>query len=155
MGENNRQYRISLDDFLLLMVQEQGGVFSAKSARKYLDSLISVMLQQLKLNDSVYVYNLGTFYLREYGGEIRKMGDVRNGGTINRFLDPKLHIGFTPAKIFERAVNDNDFKIVKNKTTRKYTAKEKKEIHNERRRKPRKCMDELFCEMTNELEGKK
>ena len=152
MEENKggRPARLSLDDFLLLMAQEKGGGSSPASMRKYLDTLVNVMLDQLKLNDSVYIYNLGTFSLRGDGGTIRKMGDVQNGGSVTRFIKPKLHIGFRASAAFEKAVNENDFKIVKKKTTRRYTSKERIAVRNERRRKPRKCMDEIFCEMVNE-----
>lgn len=45
--------------------------------KRYLVGFQNVILEQLKLNEEVYIHNFGTFYLRQSGGDIRTMGDMK------------------------------------------------------------------------------
>lgn len=143
--------RLSIDDFFMLMASYVGGNTTPKSCRKQLEAMLKVILNQLKLNDEVYVHNFGTFYLRPYGGEIKNMGDPINGGTVQRFIKPRVHIEFKPTSMIEKAVNENDFEFEDKKTRRKYKKSEYKEIRNERRRKPKPTMEDIFCDIVNDI----
>lgn len=151
-----RDSHIRLDDFLSLWATKVGHNSTTASMRRYLVGFQNVILEQLKLNDEVYVHNFGTFYLRNDGGTIRRMGDMKTKGkTVERFITPRISIVFNPSATLERAVNENDFEFVPKKSTKKYTTKkEAKDVYNKKRQKPKKCFDELFCEITNEINDK-
>jgi len=147
--------QLKLDELLLLIAVEQGCNTTPKTARKFLEAFEKVILAQLKLNEEVYIYNLGRFYLRPYGGTIRDMGDPLNGGTVRRYIKPKMQLGFDPAPIIERAINDNDFQYEDKKVVRRYKRTEYREIRNERRRKELPTAEELFCELGNKADKKR
>lgn len=155
MAKNDR---LKLNDFLSLWAFKCGSnKITEKTMRRYFNAFKSVILEQLKLNEEIYIYELGRFYLRPYGGDIRTMGDMKNKGkTIERFIKPRMVIAFDPSETLNRAVNEDNFEFVQKKTNRKYiTPKEATEVRNERRRIPKKSFEDLFCEMTNDIENKR
>ena len=147
--------QLRLDELLLLIAIENGVNTTPKTVRRFLESFEKVILSQLKLNDEISIYNLGRFYLRTSGGEVRNMGDPLNGGTVRRYMKPKLQLGFDPAPIILRAINDNDFQYEDKKTKRRYSRPEYREIRNERRRQEPPTAEELFCELGNKANSKR
>lgn len=150
-----RGNQLLLDELLLLIAIEQGGNTTPKSVRRFIESFEKVILAQLKMNEEIFVYNLGRFYLRPYGGEIREMGDPLNGGTVKRYINQRMQLAFDPAPIIERAINENDFQYEDKKTKRRYKIPEYREIRNERRRKPLPTDEELFCDLGNKANEKR
>lgn len=152
-----RDSHIRLDDFLSLWATKVGYTATTKSMRRYLVGFQNVILEQLKLNEEVYIHNFGTFYLRKSGGDIRTMGDMKTKGkTVERFIAPRMVIAFKPSSVLERAVNENNFEFVPKKSKKKYTTKvEAREVYNKKRRKPKKTFEELFCDITNEINDKR
>lgn len=152
-----RDSHLKLDDFLSLWASESGYQATNKSMRRYFNALKNVILKQLELNEEIYLQDIGTFYLRPSGGDIRTMGDMKTKGkTVERFIKPKMVIAFSPSATLERAVNENDFKFVAKKSNKKYTTKvEAREVYNKRRRKPKPTFEELFCDITNEINEKR
>ena len=148
-----RDSHIRLDDFLSLWATKVGRNATTASMRRYLVGFQNVILEQLKLNEEVYIHNFGTFYLRQAGGDIRRMGDMKTKGrTVERFLAPRLEIGFRPSGVLLQAINQNDFEFVPKKSKKKYTTKkEARDVYNKKRQKPKKSFEELFCDITNEI----
>ena len=149
-----RNSGIKLDDFCQSWSDKAGKSTSAESMKKYLVAFQNTILEQLKLNEEVYIYNFGTFKLRKYGGEIRTMGDMRTAGkTIERFIEPKLALDIKPSSKLLEAINENDFEYIKRKKPKKYaTKKEQRQAYNIKRQKPKKSFEELFCDITNIIE---
>jgi len=143
---------IKLEDFLMLWSQEVGNKTTNSTMRKYFKGFKNMILRQLKLNGEIYIQDIGTLYLREFGGEIRNMGDPLNGGTVKRFIAPRYQIGFRPSAMLERAVNENDFTFEAKPSKRKYTKYQYKEIRAERARKPKPTTEDIFCIISNKIE---
>ena len=152
--------RLGLNDFLILWAQQVGGTATPKVARKYLDGLHKLLLQELKMNEGeMWIYNVGKFYLREKGGYDRLMGDPLNGGTTRRYVNLSYDVEFEPAKQLLREINEGGFVMGKPKASprKKYnTDVERREAHNAPRRKPPKTIEALACDAINEaMERKK
>lgn len=152
--------RLGLNDFLILWAQQVGGTASPKVARKYLDGLHKLLLQELKMNEGeMWIYNFGKFYLREKGGYDQLMGDPLNGGTIRRYINISYDIEFVPSAQLLREINEGGFVMEKPKPNarKKYnTDVERREAHNAPRRKPQKTIEALACDAINEaMERKK
>ena len=152
-----RNSHIKYDEFCNLWANNVGRAISPDTMKKYLVGLENTILEQLKLNDEVYIHNFGTFSLRKYGGEIRTMGDMRTKGkTIERFIAPKITLDFRPANAILEAINENNFEFKKKKRPKKYaTKKEQREVYNAKRRKPKKSLEEVFCDMTNHIDERR
>lgn len=148
--------RIKLLDFLSIWSIKIGKGTSPETTRKYLDAFNNLILEQLKLNGEVYVHNLGTFILDipTPDGKPRKIGDPNYGGTrwVTCNLKPKVR--FRPTKALIDAI-ENDFVYMTKTPKRKYKRLEYIEIRNERRRQPKKTLDDIICETSNEIEEMK
>ena len=152
-----RSSHIRLDDFCSLWATKVGHNATTASMRRYLTGFQNVILEQLKLNEEVYIHNFGTFYLRQSGGDIRKMGDMKTKGkTVERFIAPRMVLEFKPSSVLMNAINGNDFEFAPKKSRKKYTTKkEAREVYNKKRQKPKKNFEELFCDITNEINEKR
>ena len=150
---------LSYEDFLILWAQAVGHGVTPTSTRKYLEGLHKLILDELKLNDELAIYNIGKLYLRQTGGRDALMGDPINGGTIRRYIKPQLDIEFEPSIVLKREINDNEFQREKPKSRkpRKYaTNKDAQIVRNEKRRKPKPSIESTACDMLNEaIERKK
>ena len=152
--------RLGLNHFLILWAQQVGGTATPKVARKYLDGLHKLLLQELKMNEGeMWIYNVGKFYLREKGGYDRLMGDPLNGGTTRRYVNLSYDVEFEPARQLLREINEGGFVMEKPKASprKKYSSDgERREAHNAPRRKPPKTIEALASDAINEaMERKK
>ena len=149
-----RNSGMKLDEFCISWSNKIGRNIEPETMKKYLVAFQNTILEQLKLNEEIYIYNFGTFKLRKYGGEIRTMGDMRTKGkTVERFVAPRLALDFKPSNKILEAINENDFEYIKKKRPKKYaTKKEQREVYNAKRRKPKRTREELFCDIVNTIE---
>lgn len=155
MAKNDR---LKLNDFLSLWAFKCGSnKITEKTMRRYFNAFKNVVLEQLKLNEEIHIYGFGKFYLRPYGGFYKNMGVIgREGEVRSTFIKPRMIVAFEAFEALNRAVNEDNFEFVQKKTNRKYiTPKEATEVRNERRRIPKKSFEDLFCEMTNDIENKR
>lgn len=142
-----RSNDIRNSDLLILISQEVGGNATPEVARRYLSATYKVILAELKLNKRIFLKNFGAFETFETGGGDKKMG-VPTGGTMIRYIHPRTKVKFKPSAVFERYINQDDYKIPPNKRNKKPKAQVKME-HNERRRKPQPTVEDLVTEMLN------
>lgn len=144
---------IKLDVFLNLIAEKAGTGATAESARRYYDAIYDVILEELKINGEITLYQFGTFSLEERGGYDARLGDFENGGTVIRYIKPKKVVRFKPTGMLDTAINNNAFKRCfrnyKKKTRTKQIKKEEREIYNASRRKPRKSPEQLMCDILN------
>lgn len=145
--------RIKLLDFLTIWSIKIGKNTSPETMRKYLDALNNLILEQLKLNGELYIYNLGSFTLDVPVPDTkpRLIGDPNNGGARYMICNPRPKVRFKPSNVLIEAI-ENDFEYRKKPSKRKYKRLEYIEIRNERRRKEKPTMADILCEMTNEIE---
>ena len=62
---------IKVNDFCAIWATKVGHNATTASMRRYLSGFQNTILEQLKLNEEVYIHNLGTFYLKQDGGTIQ------------------------------------------------------------------------------------
>lgn len=140
---------IKYDDLLNLIALEAGYNTTPNAVKRVLNAFNKVMLKELKLNHRFYVKDLGAFTISAVGGKDKLMGDFDNGGTVVRYIRPKLRLGFTPASGMNYAINENDFELREHKNRSKKSPRLKKIEHNMRRRKPKPSMEEVLTDMLN------
>lgn len=139
---------LKLNDLLNLVANEVGGSSTPAMARRYLNALKKVLLEELKLNKKVYLHEFGWFEIKDYGGFDTKMGDPVNGGSVIKYIKPREHVTFRESDVLFRIVNENDY-IIPKKPKKGRTKREAQIVHNERRRKPKPSMEESICELLN------
>lgn len=102
---------------------------SPKSVDKYLKATYKIILEQLQLNNSVYLKDFGTFEIKN-----RKSGSriINNPNKNNEkqlvYVEPKLSITFKASSVFDHSVNENDFKL-SNERKVKVKGKNKRRKH--------------------------
>lgn len=139
---------LKLNDLLNLIANEVGGGATPLSAKKYLNALKKIVLEELRLNKRIYLSGFGWFEVKEFGGFDTKMGDVVNGGSVIKYIKPREHVTFRESEVLFKIINENDYVIPK-KVKKGKTKKEIQTVHNERRRKPKLSMEESICELLN------
>ena len=77
---------------------------SPRTIRTVLDSLYKVVLKQLKLNERIYFMDFGAFEIYERPSGDKKMGNFEEGGSIIRYIAPKIKVLFKPSEALERAM---------------------------------------------------
>ena len=102
---------------------------SPKSVDKYLKATYKIILEQLQLNNSVYLKDFGTFEIKN-----RKSGSriINNPNKNNEkqlvYVEPRLSITFKASSVFDHSVNENDFKL-SNERKVKVKGKNKRRKH--------------------------
>lgn len=155
MIRRHASVKISLDDLLGLWCQNSNSISSTKSMKKVLDGLLKTILQELKLNGEIYIYNFGTFYLTQIGGGTKILNNIKTGELERKFLKPKLQLRFKPSMVMNNAINRDDFELIPRKTNRKYrNFKEYIHVKNIRRRKPKPTIEQLANNLLNQSESR-
>lgn len=147
---------LPLDDFLIMWANNSGRKgTSPATMRKYLDGFQKTILEQMELNGSVYIHNFGTFKVNQREGRSAILNDIKTGEMQRRWCKARLYSSWIPSAVFERAINENEFKLVKPvRKKRRYTASEYREIRNDRRRKEKKPVQVGILDMFNEMDRK-
>lgn len=103
--------KIKYEDLCTLISNEVASS-TPDSVNRYLVATYKVILEQLKLNNSVYLKNFGTFEIKN-----RKSGSriINNPNKDNEkqlvYVEPRLSITFKSSSVFDHSVNENNFKI--------------------------------------------
>lgn len=122
---------------------------SPRTTRTVLDSLYKVVLKQLKLNERIYFMDFGAFEIYERPSGDKKMGNFEEGGSIIRYIAPKIKVLFKPSEALERAINEDDFtppnRRKKNKKSRAQIVRE----YNERHKNEKPTTEELLVKALN------
>lgn len=100
------------------------------SVSYYLEATYKVILDQLKLNNRIYIKDFGAFEVRDRKGGER----IINNPMINEkqlmYVEPKKAITFKPAKKFDLSVNENDFKLVSDIKLKNIGRKHRKKLNS-------------------------
>lgn len=149
---------LSLEDFLILWAQSVGGNATPKMARRYLEGLHKLLLEELKLNGEMSIYGIGKFFLREVGGYDALMGDPINGGVVRRYINTRVNVEFNQSACLKREVNEGEFEReapLQNRKRKYKTKAIQREAQNEKRRKPKPTMEQMVLDAINLAEKKK
>lgn len=115
-----------IDEIFELVSIKIGKSGSPKRAKEYILALYGIILEQLMLNGKMYIPKFGTFVIKQKEEKVLKVGDPINGGTKYVYVEPRNYIEFTPSNYFDRSVNENDFKLKKEKKPMQKQEKKRK-----------------------------
>lgn len=106
---------INYDDLCNLIALEIGNRATPSSVKKCLKATYKVILKQLKLNNRIYFKNFGYFEIKQRKSGERLILDPNTKEKKLVYVKPKYSISFKPSSIFDKSVNENDFKIITEK----------------------------------------
>ena len=125
---------ISRDDLVNMIALKCSSTVSVSTVSSVLAATYKVILEQLKINETITFQDFGKFNIYERGSGDRIMGDPLNGGTQVRYIRPINKVKFEPATALERNINENNFEIpkkVKKKKAQRISIEQKeKKIKN-------------------------
>ena len=96
-----------------------------KSVDLYLKGIYKTILRQLELNQKIYFKDFGTFEIKMRKGMQKMINNPKDNTKQIYNIEPKYVITFTPSKIFDYSVNENDFKRVNRLKTAEKVEKNK------------------------------
>lgn len=138
---------ISYDDLcnlIALRVNHRNTKATPHSVDYYLKSIYEVILEQLKLNNRIYIKDFGIFEIKD-----RKSGEriINNPNKNNEkqlvYVKPRKSITFRAAKKFDVSVNENDFKLATDATIRNLGRDYRKKLHSNKEKALRNVVDML------------
>ena len=116
---------ISYDDLCNLIANEVI-MASPNSVDRYLHGLYKVILRQLELNQRINIKGFGTFEIKERKSGERLINNPKNNKKQIYYVEPKYSITFKAASKFDYSVNENNFKIVSDKTNARLNRENRK-----------------------------
>lgn len=116
---------LKYEDLCNLIALQVGRGASPSSVDRYLRAIYKVILQQLKLNKKIRFKNFGHFEIKKRKSGERLINDPNTNTKTLRYVKDKYLISFKSSEIFDRSVNDNDFKIITNKGINRLPKREK------------------------------
>ena len=128
---------ISYDDLCnLIALKINNGKANPHSVDYYLQATYKVILDQLKLNNRIYIKDFGIFEIKE-----RKSGEriINNPNKNNEkqlvFVEPRNSITFRAAKKFDISVNENNFKLASDTKVKNVGREYRKDLYNSKKKK--------------------
>lgn len=85
---------------------------SPKSVDHYLKGIYKTILRQLELNQKIYFKDFGTFEIKMRKATQKMINNPRDNTKQIYDIRPKYIISFTPSKVFDYSINENNFKRV-------------------------------------------
>lgn len=127
---------ISYDDLCnLIALKVINSRATPHSVDNYLKATYKVILDQLKLNNRIYIKDFGIFEIKE-----RKSGEriVNNPNKNNEknlvYVEPRNSISFRAAKKFDVSVNENNFKLASDEKVKKIGREYRKDLYKQKKR---------------------
>ena len=119
---------LNFDDLCNLVALEVSDKRASKeSAKKYLIALYKVILNQLKINQRIYIYGFGFFELFERRSGERLIPDFTSETLEKKlvYVKPRNVVKFRPSQILDTNVNENNFKLRYSMKGKRKSQKEK------------------------------
>lgn len=91
----------------------------------YLKGIYRTILRQLELNQKIYFKDFGTFEIKMRKGSQKMINNPKDNTKQIYDIRPKYIISFTPSKVFDYSVNENNFKRVNRLKTAENVEKNK------------------------------
>ena len=99
------------DFYTVLSSETKYGNASSVMAKRYMDALYRVILNELRLNGRVKVPNIGIFELVTVDAHARVNNFKRDGSIF--WVDEYNAVEFKPLKRFKEDINKNEFEILR------------------------------------------
>lgn len=96
-----------------------------KSVDLYLKGIYKTILRQLELNQKIYFKDFGTFEIKMRKGTQKMINNPKDKTKQIYDIRPKYIISFTPSKVFDYSINENNFKRVSRLKTAEKVEKNK------------------------------
>ena len=124
---------IKYEDLCNLIANKVNGG-TPNSVSRYLEATYKVILDQLKLNNRIYLKDFGIFEIRE-----RKSGErlINNPATNEKqliYVEPRNCISFKAAKKFDISVNETNFILANDKKVKKVGQEYRKDLYSPNKR---------------------
>ena len=76
----------------------------------YLKGIYKTILRQLELNQKIYFKDFGSFEIKMRKGTHKMINNPKDNTKQIYEIKPKYVISFTPSKVLDYSINENDFK---------------------------------------------
>ena len=156
----DKNYRIPLDTFYIMIAQKVGNTATPTMARRYVEALQELLYEQLNENETFYLHGIGNFekVIARNTGQYREVANfAQDCRRETRFIEPRFAVRFTIMDKILTALNEGDEKYPRCVRKRKYKPKEYQEIRNEGRRKEveplHKAIDRIVADARHSTAG--